>query len=172
MKGLLSQAEADPQGDVLPQGGEQVALDSGESQASPEEEALMEQALLEVGKMIYGSDSAADALLETIAAAEKPQVGIGLVVSQVVDVADQKMDLPEDFILPLGEAVTYMVIEMADKAGLTEASDDLVELSLMESAKNLAEDFDVGAEGMELAMQDRKIGQEVQRVGERYAEQQ
>lgn len=160
MEGLLTQGGGAPQ----PAQGQ-----AGEVAATPEEEAVMEQALSEVGKMIYASDSAADALLETIASSEKPEAGIGIVVSQVVGVVDQKMDLPDDYIAPLSEAVTMMVVEMADKAGIIEASDDVIELAMMETAKNIAQDYEVDPQAMSGAMQDEQIAPEVERIGGRYA---
>lgn len=157
MQGLLTQQQAP----------------AGENVATPEEEQLMEQALEEVGKMIYASDSAADSLLQTISKSDPPEVGIGIVVSQVVDVTDQKMDLPDDFIVPLSEAVTYMIVEMADKAGIAESNDDLIERSLAETAKNIAQDFGVASdvEGIGSAMQDAEIASETERVGGLYAQQ-
>lgn len=152
---------------LLSQGSQSSKQNPGE--ASPEQEALMEEALAETGKVIYANDAAADALLDTIASAKTPEAGIGVVVSQVVGVMDQKMDLPEDFIVPLSEAVTYMIVEMADKAGIVEASDDVIERSLMEAAKNIGQDYEVGEENIASAMQDETIASEVKRVGGLYA---
>lgn len=163
-QGLLSQASDAQQGPV-----QSEAVEAGGSAATPEEEQLMDQALGEVGNMIYQSDEASDSILKTLGAGGNFSMAVGTVVSQVIDVVDQKMDLPADFILPLAEAVTMMLVEMADTAGIIETNDDIIEQSLMAAAKNLAQDYDIDPADLQAAASDPELAPEVNRVGGMYA---
>jgi len=164
-KGLLQQAEApEPKMSIG-----SATSSPGNQAATPEEESLMDQALAEVGNMIYKSDEANAALLDMIGSAPDPAVGIGLAVSQVVEVVDQKMDLPDDFLLPLAEAVTMSLIEMADAADILETSDDTIEAALMEAAKNLGQSYDIDAADLRAGAQDQQLAPEISRIGGKYA---
>jgi hypothetical protein len=164
-KGLLSQAgETEQQVEQT-----QPELPNGAGAASPEEEQIMDQALAEVGNMIYQSDEANASILEMLNSGGELPVAVGMVVSQIVEVVDKKMDLPEDFILPLAEATTMMLVEMADTAGIVETNDDVIEQSLMAAAKNLAQDYDLDPEALQSAAADPELAPEINRVGGMYA---
>jgi|GEM_PF-6574141 len=162
-KGLLSQA-----GETEQQT-EQAQLPNDAGTASPEEEQIMDQALAEVGNMIYQSDEANASILEMLNSGGEVPVAVGMVVSQIVEVVDKKMDLPEDFILPLAEATTMMLVEMADTAGIVETNDDVIEQSLMAAAKNLAQDYDLDPAALQSAAADPELAPEIDRVGGMYA---
>ena len=169
MNGLLKQAGQSsnklPPAERTGQAAEGEAL----NQASPEEEALMEQALDEVGNLIYADDPANNALMNGIASAANPVKMIGINVSQIIEVVDRKMDLPEDFILPLAEPVTMMLIEMADTAGILEASDEVVEQALAESAAGLAQAYELDPQELATYASDPEISQVLPKVGGVYA---
>ncbi|MFT6550459.1 MAG: hypothetical protein ACJA1I_000487 [Zhongshania marina] len=162
-KGLLSQA-TEPQEAAEP---EQPQEEVGT--ASPEEEQLMDQALAEVGNMIYKSDEASASILDMLGTGEEFPMALGMVVSQVIEVVDQKMDLPADFILPMAEAVVMMLVEMADTAGIVETNDEVIEQSLMAAAKNLAQDYDIDPAELQTAAADPELAPEINRVGGMYA---
>lgn len=177
-KGLLSQAEA-PQDRATP--GQKQSPEAGlgsqvqspaptsGNQASPEEEALMDEALGEVGNMIYKSDEASASILDTLSSGDNFPMALGMVVSQVIEVVDKKMDLPADFILPLAEAVTLMLVEMADTAGIVETNDDVLEQSLMAAAKNIAQDYEIEEADLKTAATDPELAPEISRIGGLYA---
>lgn len=162
-QGLLTQAAVQEETEAQPETGAQ------EGTASPEEEKLMDQALAEVGNMIYQSDEASQAVLQTLGKGGSFPDALAMMVSQIIEVVDQKMDLPADFILPLAEAVTMMLVEMADAAGIVETNDDVIEQSLMAAAKNLAKDYDIDPNELQAAASDPVMAQEVNRVGGMYA---
>tara|TARA_R110002072_G_scaffold21764_15_gene76811 strand:- start:594 stop:1106 length:513 start_codon:yes stop_codon:yes gene_type:complete len=165
-QGLLSQANGAQS--QKQQQTEQPAPND-QNAASPEEEQLMDQALAEVGNMIYQSDEASASVLEMLKTGEDFPLAAGMAVSQIVEVVDTKMDLPEDFILPLAEATVMMLIEMADTAGIVETNDDVIERSLMAAAKNLAQDYDIDPATLQSAAADPELAPEINRVGGMYA---
>lgn len=163
MSGLLSQAEAGAA--ALPAKGAPIDAAPDAMPATPEEEQVMDAALAEVGKIIYAEDEANDAILQGIAGAKDPADMVGLTAMQVVEAVDQKMDLPDDFILPLVEPVIIMLVEMADKAGIIEAGDELIERALIAGATHLAEAYELDPAELQALAADPGIAQTMQGVG-------
>ena len=149
-----------------------VAAGQGEGNAaSPEEEQLMEQALNEAGNILYVSDQASESVLEGIAGSPNPAQVIGETVSQVIEVVDKKMDLPDDFIIPMVEPVSMMIIEMADTAGLIETSDEVVEEVFTHASALLAQTYQVDIEDARQYSNDPDIAGALPQVGGVYAKQ-
>lgn len=111
-------------------------------EAAPEEEKLMQEAIQEAGRLLYESDSASAAVVETVQSATEPGQGVGVAAAEVVIAVDQKMDLPEDFIIPMLEAVLPLVAEMAEAAGV-EGSEESADGALVHAIKEIAAEYEI-----------------------------
>lgn len=111
----------------------------------------MQEAIQEAGRLLYESDSASAAIVETIQSAAEPGQGVGVAAAEVVVTVDQKMDLPEDFIIPVLEAVLPLVAEMAEAAGVT-GSEDSADGALVHAIKEIASEYDIDPEQIQELM--------------------
>jgi hypothetical protein len=170
VKGLISQSK-EPSPAAMPSA-EAEGIDDAEAlqgNASSEEEQVMEAALEEVGNLIYSDDNANNALMNGISQASNPVEMIGINAAQIIEVVDRKMDLPDDFLLPLVEPVVVMLVEMADAAGILVTDDAVIEQALTEGAAQLAQAYEIDPQDLQQFAGDPELSQAISDVGGMYA---
>jgi hypothetical protein len=119
MAGLIQQAK---QAQPMPE--EEDAGPEGE--ASPEEEAAMEAGLMAASELVYDDDAVNKAIVGMIGKG-KPGQGAGEAAAMVVMKVDISQDLPETVIVPLGEAVLSMIVDLGESSGVMQPLDDAAE---------------------------------------------
>lgn len=92
-------------------------MQKDEVQATPEEEAQLEQAFDAAIKVIHAPGKAGDNIASMVLDAQQVQQGIGQAVATVVITVEKQMKLTEDVKLALAERVTDELVALAIKAG-------------------------------------------------------
>lgn len=92
-------------------------MQQDEVQATPEEEAQLEQAFDAAIKVIHAPGKAGDNIAGMVLDAQKVEQGIGQAVATVVITVEKQMQLTDDVKLALAERVTDELVALAIKAG-------------------------------------------------------
>jgi len=96
---------------------EQMMMQPDEVQASPEEEALLAQAIEVALDVIHDPGKVGDNIAGMVLNAQDVTKGIGQAVATVLITVEKKMQIPEDMQLALGQEITAELCELAIEAG-------------------------------------------------------
>ena len=96
---------------------EQMMMQPDEVQASPEEEALLAQAIEVALDVIHDSGKVGDNIAGMVLNAQDVTKGIGQAVATVLITVEKKMQIPDDMQLALGQEITAELCELAIEAG-------------------------------------------------------
>lgn len=99
-------------------------MQQGEVQATPEEEAQLEQAFDIAIEVIHAPGKAGDNIASMVLDAKQVQQGIGQAVATVLVTVEKKMQLTDDVKLALAERITDELAALAIQAGAL-AEDEL-----------------------------------------------
>lgn len=99
-------------------------MQQGEVQATPEEEAQLEQAFDIAIEVIHAPGKAGDNIASMVLDAKQIQQGMGQAVATVLITVEKKMQLTDDVKLALAEQITDELAAMAIQAGAI-AEDEL-----------------------------------------------
>lgn len=99
-------------------------MQQGEVQATPEEEAQLEQAFDIAIEVIHAPGKAGDNIASMVLDAKQIQQGMGQAVATVLITVEKKMQLTDDVKLALAEKITDELAAMAIQAGAL-AEDEL-----------------------------------------------
>ena len=105
-------------------------LEAGEVQASPEEQAMLEQAVTLAIDIIHAEGKAGDNIASMVLEAQQIQQGIGQAVATVIITVEKKMQITDDVKLPLAEEVTDELLQLAIASGALaedEVNDQMVD---------------------------------------------
>jgi len=92
-------------------------LEPSEVAASPEEQAMLEQAVSIAFEIIHAEGKAGDNIANMVLEAKQVQQGIGQAVATVIIAVEKKMDIVDDVKLPLAEEITDELLQLAIAAG-------------------------------------------------------
>lgn len=127
-------------------------LESGEptdqpgEKLTPQEEQTVKQAVEVAGQMLY-SDKVSKGVAQMIQ--QPPHVeAIGDTAAQIVKSVDDRMNLPEDLIIPVGLLVTEMVSDLGEELGFYKESKQFVSKCVKFTIKKLYEIYGVDQEGV------------------------
>lgn len=98
-------------------------MQQGEVQATPEEQALLEQAVNAALDVIHAPGKAGDNIVQMVMSAQQIQKGLGQAVATVLITVEKKMQIPEDMRLALAQEVTAELAELAIEAGALSADE-------------------------------------------------
>lgn len=99
-------------------------MQQGEVQATPEEEAQLEQAFGAALEVIHAPGKAGDNIVSMVMDSKQVQQGIGQAVATVLITVEKKMQLTDDVKLALAEEITNELATLAIEAGAL-ANDEL-----------------------------------------------
>jgi len=92
-------------------------MQQGEVQATPEEEAQLEQGFDAALKVIHAPGKAGDNIASMVLDAQQVQQGIGQAVATVLITVEKQMQLTDDVKLALAERITDELVALAIQAG-------------------------------------------------------
>lgn len=99
-------------------------MQQGEVQATPEEEAQLEQAFGAALEVIHAPGKAGDNIVSMVMDSKQVQQGIGQAVATVLITVEKQMQLTDDVKLALAEEITNELATLAIEAGAL-AEDEL-----------------------------------------------
>ena len=123
--GLINDQAQAPQSPVEPiAGGQEQAPVSGDNQATPQEQAALEGAINAAAHLLYKDEGSHEAIMGILqSSGEEPQAGVIEAVKMVVMEVDNQLDMPELIIAEFTAQVTDMVMELGEKAGVFQMSE-------------------------------------------------
>lgn len=92
-------------------------MQQDEVQATPEEQAQLEQAFSAALEVIHATGKAGDNIVSMVMEAQKVEQGIGQAVATVLITVEKKMQLTDDVKLALAEEITNELLSLAIEAG-------------------------------------------------------
>lgn len=105
---------------------ENIGSFNGEVQATPEEEAQLEQAFGIALEIIHADGKAGDSIAKLVLDATDVMEGLGVATSTVVIGVERQMELPDDMKLALAEMVLDELVTLAIDAGAV-AKDEITD---------------------------------------------
>lgn len=99
---------------------------NGEVQATPEEEAQLEQAFGIAMEIIHADGRAGDSIAKIVLDATDVMEGLGIATATVVIGVERQMELPDDMKLALSEMVLDELVSLAIDAGAV-AEDEITD---------------------------------------------
>jgi hypothetical protein len=99
---------------------------NGEEQATPEEEAMLEQAISLAMGIIHGEGKAGDSIAKMVLDAQDVMQGLGIATATVVIGVEQQMQIPDDMKLALAEVVLDELVTLAIDSGAV-AKDEITD---------------------------------------------
>jgi hypothetical protein len=127
------------------------APESGGQQASPEEQDAYERVVL-AGVDVLTNAKTSDAVLELMGSnAEDPPMAIALAAQLIIGQLDEQSggQIPETVILPATMEIAEQAAELAQKAGLFEVSEDVLQTAGQNAVMLVGGDYDVSEEDIQ-----------------------
>ncbi len=151
--GLVQQAQAAPT-DVVgaaPVANEEV---DQEDNLTPEERESYDAAMNMVSEILYANDESSAAIMEQLGASE-PLRAIAEVTSFLIAQIEEAFQgqLPETLIIPVADEASDLVIELGEKAGIFDLSDDEIIQAKGAVMTSLLEDYGIDEADLEEMMQ-------------------
>lgn len=139
-----TRAGAREEGGLL-ESGEPTAEQPGEK-LTPQEEQTVKQAVEMAGQMLY-SEKVSKGVAQLIR--EPPHFeAVGDSAAQIVKSVDDRMNLPEDLIIPVGLLVAEMVSDLGEELGFYKESKQFVSKCVQYTIKKLYEIYGMDQEGV------------------------
>jgi len=145
VQGLISQMNQDE----VPEGQAPEETIEGQEPLTPEEQDAYDSAMNMAAEMMYSNDST-NADIMTMMTENQPQQGVATAVSFVMSQLETafKGQLPETVIIPLGDSISDLLMEMAGEAQLFEMTEELFAQIKGNVMQYLFDDYGVDEEEM------------------------
>ena len=132
-----------------------MATEDGDPNTTPEEDQAHEAAITMVSELLYTNDESNAAIMEMLnpenAAASASEVSIFL-LSKVEETFQG--NYPETLVLPTADAISDMVLEIADESGAFEVTEDIAVEAKSLMVQQLVADYGVDEQSFRDATQD------------------
>jgi hypothetical protein len=96
---------------------DETQLEAGEVRATPEEQAMLEQAVDVAIQMIHGEGPSGDKIAQMVLQSQDIAQGIGQAIATVVIGVQKSMEVPDDMTMALAEEVADELVALAVEAG-------------------------------------------------------